>query len=711
MLVVAHFALLLLLPLVVAVAVATGLWLAMVRSARRQAERSRRGITAAGGETANATVVRGRLLVLGDGLDAVTVGDGLDLAPRGRAKLAAETVWLSKRLLSTPARGETTRAEQLGIDTGKGVVLLGPAAFVEAGSELRVTGRRTATAAGMRRVAEAILHDGDEVIAAGRLDKRPAPTGTGDYRGAATEPLLEPLAPEAAIRIAACAPPTIRVARRVLYRHLAVVLSALVCCAPGCGAVNSYLKKSCAACANDGRCQTVPLWRHAPLGEALREMLDGQHFSCAPKSNADCLASTSCAKDGNCSAVGEACRAASREDCTHTLSCLEYGFCTPVDGRCLAAGEQDCWHTDSCLLYGSCVATGHVCEAKSDEGCRLTEECRERGLCSADGKGCVAKRDEDCASSWYCLSDMRCAAKEGACVVRPESCRESLECYERGRCTPGILGCEASVEDCQVSEGCAEGRQCRHDENAALGCDDDAPICRDSAACYIHGRCSVGYPCVPGSDQDCARSRACKEGGACKAIDGACATSCRDHPACKTNGRCTLQGKRCVAATDADCAESLRCKERGDCAARDGRCEATSEGCARTPSCRLHGRCSVRSSGGCELASDADCAKTRGCEAEGRCRLVDGNCTIARDEDCRKTALCALLGRCRAPEKSVSYYEAECVVAKDEDCRGSEICKRFGWCAALPNPSLYVRKSTKTVCFEKPPGPVQPHPG
>jgi hypothetical protein len=154
MLVVAHFALLLLLPLVVAVAVATGLWLAMVRSARRQAERARRGITAAGGETANATVVRGRLLVLGDGLDAVTVGDGLDLAPRGRAKLAAETVWLSKRLLSTPARGETTRAEQLGIDTGKGVVLLGPAAFVEAGSELRVTGRRTATAAGMRRVAQ-----------------------------------------------------------------------------------------------------------------------------------------------------------------------------------------------------------------------------------------------------------------------------------------------------------------------------------------------------------------------------------------------------------------------------------------------------------------------------------------------------------------------------------------------------------------------------
>lgn len=96
-------------------------------------------------------------------------------------------------------------ALRLGIDTGKGVVVLTAAATVEAGSAYRVAGQRTLSAEGVPcRATTAILLDGDEVVAAGRLSKRAAAVAAeGDYRADASEPTLDALGEPSATPAAA----------------------------------------------------------------------------------------------------------------------------------------------------------------------------------------------------------------------------------------------------------------------------------------------------------------------------------------------------------------------------------------------------------------------------------------------------------------------------------------------------------------------------
>lgn len=98
-------------------------------------------------------------------------------------------------------------------------------------------------------------------------------------------------------------------------------------------------------------------------------------------------------------------------------------------------------------------------------------------------------------------------------------------------------------------------------------------------------------------------------------------TDCRSFPACKYGGKCAAHetGHRCIAVSDQDCAKSKVCKDETACTAQAGACIATSDVmCAATRGCKQDGRCTA-TEGSCQLTSMEDCRKSNGCSEEGRC--------------------------------------------------------------------------------------------
>ncbi len=81
----------------------------------------------------------------------------------------------------------------------------------------------------------------------------------------------------------------------------------------------------------------------------------------------------------------------------------------------------------------------------------------------------------------------------------------------------------------------------------------------------------------------------------------------------------SLRDNSCIAVSDQDCAKSKVCKDEAACTAQAGACIATSDVmCAATRGCKQDGRCTA-TEGSCQLTSMEDCRKSNGCSEEGRC--------------------------------------------------------------------------------------------
>jgi hypothetical protein len=165
-------------------------------------------------------------------------------------------------------------------------------------------------------------------------------------------------------------------------------------------------------------------------------------------------------------------------------------------------------------------------------------------------------------------------------------------------------------------------------------CQDDPPptaaqVIEASSAVTVHTATAAGSV-APGSgivrsDEDCRRSRACREFGACAERAG-----------------------RCYAKTDADCARSMFCKQAGQCKVHKDRCviaAASDDDCRRDHGangrnpCKLSGYCTARD-GVCLAGSDEDCRQSMACSQSATCTAKDGECVLASAKDCEQSVLC-----------------------------------------------------------------------
>ena len=215
-------------------------------------------------------------------------------------------------------------------------------------------------------------------------------------------------------------------------------------------------------------------------------------------------------------------------DCSMGLSCTSGWVCKrPSDPRLLC--PNDCRATDECRDQGKCTVMSSRCTAASDLECRRTASCVLRGQCSARNGSCVPVTDDDCKLSEICKVSGLCGYHNGACVTTPDSCRNHenwrAECQRLGKCSPAFSGCAAlSAADCADTPSCKHDGQCTpHDGECMYGSDAD---CQKSWKCVSDGSCSFrqfgtlnsGETCGPSREDDCRRSKGCKEFGDCHLI-------------------------------------------------------------------------------------------------------------------------------------------------------------------------------------------------
>jgi hypothetical protein len=631
-------------------------WAAASARARARRELDRlRALEKAG----DVVLVKGRLVVEG-----ALEGD----ARLGRELGAVTTCSTASRLRYVAPEVEyNERAARLDVEVDQRRYELVGDVEVVSGSTVLLTGERPALGEGTAFLTRTAVRHGDAVAVAGVVTD--GEEGR-DYRGLGPAQ-IRPSTDVGTLRVVSTAGPRVHVRWRAAFRHGALVPIGLVGLLPALFATVDAASHDCAyACKAYGECETASRFATRPLDEALGDAARGRHFECSAEGDADCRASGACERLGRCAAVGGRCVATDPTDCHRTRMCRDLGRCTPMDGECSVVGSEDCALTDACTDLGWCAAAGGACRELSDEGCRRTAECRASGLCFAGEARCVAKLDEDCAATAACIQDGRCSAVDGRCAAGTRAdCERTRDCREKGACTPVAGDCRVArgladrSADCVASERCAADRDCKlvETENAAR-CAADAPACRDSDACRVHGRCSGDEVCRAETDSDCAGSTLCKEAGRCRAISGACVKICAETTECREYGRCTEENHACVVGGDEDCRRSLGCSERGGCSAVDG---------------------------SCVLASSQDCAATRACRDHGWCTVAGADC-LPSDADCRASEACKKLGRCSLDK---GY---RCSVWTDADCAGSEVCTKYGWCSALKK-----RYSSELECFAR----------
>jgi len=107
----------------------------------------------------------------------------------------------------------------------------------------------------------------------------------------------------------------------------------------------------------------------------------------------------------------------------------------------------------------------------------------------------------------------------------------------------------------------------------------------------------------------------------------------------RAEGKCTARSGVCVAVSDEDCAKSSACRRGGRCGMQDGKCVATAETCKASEVCSRLGQCSVKD-GRCAPRSSADCRQSIFCQNEGECSVKGTACVVASDADCRNSGAC-----------------------------------------------------------------------
>ena len=135
-----------------------------------------------------------------------------------------------------------------------------------------------------------------------------------------------------------------------------------------------------------------------------------------------------------------------------------------------------------------------------------------------------------------------------------------------------IVALPSCMRGCDPSCTCESRRPAEH--------------CTDNSDCTGNNACVRGY-CrdhrVALAEEDCRRSNACRDEGACSAIQ-------------KSSFLGTDPALECAAVTDQDCRQSMRCKTHGLCAPRisDVGCRAaTLELCQASERCKTNEECTL----------------------------------------------------------------------------------------------------------------------
>ncbi len=363
------------------------------------------------------------------------------------------------------------------------------------------------------------------------------------------------------------------------------------------------------------------------------------------------------------------------------LTSFTFFFCLT---GCFGYGDIGAPCTKRTDCRGELVCQGKQCS--NPEGCRTRHECVYDGLCTAWGKHCVAETDRDCESSKACADHGLCSAARLTCKAKDDAdCAKSLDCRDAGRCRADIGLCAFGGHSTEANHLAHCGSQCLvygrctiDGEGKCIAGKDDCP---PSYACTHEGLCSLEQKdntCRALTDADCANAAVCKEGGACRALNGVCVktgdTWCSTQPQCLSEGLCTeIQGV-CRAVSERDCQGTPLCHQIGRCTAIGGKCVVGDHlDCERSVDCRIDGRC-VSRDGKCIVARDADCEKSTHCKTWGFCSVIGDRC-LARDKaDCVQNDSCKKEGRC-------TPRNGWCVVASSADCRKSELCEKDGLCS------------------------------
>ena len=304
-----------------------------------------------------------------------------------------------------------------------------------------------------------------------------------------------------------------------------------------CTAPAGCVSGACAACTNDGDCQTTGTTQCSAAGQCVEctdnsGCTDASLPQCNPSGRcvAGCTADSDCATGLYCNTYNGTCvQCASPEHCTAPLGC--YGdVCTScnnnsncqaatpvcnVGGQCVkgCAADTDC--TDASLPH--CV-NGQCAECKANSDCPSSgpPNCNISGQCVAS---CTT--DSDCTVAGL----THCNTRNNTCVecASPEHCTAPDGCYN-DVCT----GCVSSA-DCQAATPVCNSGHC------VVGCtkDSDCPTA-DMPHCNTYNNTCV----------ECASPEHCT---APKGCYGDVCTSCNNNADCQTATPVCTSGQ-CVAS-------------------------------------------------------------------------------------------------------------------------------------------------------------------
>ncbi len=200
---------------------------------------------------------------------------------------------------------------------------------------------------------------------------------------------------------------------------------------------------------------------------------------------------------------------------------------------------------------------------------------------------------------------------------------------------------------------------------------------------------AIGLAPLGCDDAGACKSKAdCQKLGKCTPDEkGLCAVvsseDCAGSEQCKLHGRCHAEKGACVAASSADCKASEDCQKAAACDAYQGSCvdlgKSVHAECTKT--CESEGRC-VMKDGKCSAVSRRHCAGTLEAKAEpespcgkrGQCTPDGGRCVASTNEDCAASAACKNDAHC--------HVNAGGCVALADDCKNSPACSNGGKCDA-----------------------------